>query len=73
MRLVVLGMCALLAVGMLATTFLAIWSTRRAKASTAVFRQTWPRELAWAAIPCLMALAAAILAVVAIISTSTPH
>jgi len=73
MRLVILAMCALLAAGMVATMFLAIWSTRPVSASLTAFRQSLAAELVWAAIPGLMVLAAAILAVVAMISTHTGH
>jgi hypothetical protein len=68
MRLVLLGMCALVAAGVFAAMFLAIRSTRRARAAPAAFRQSFATELVWAAIPCLMILAAAIPAVIDIVS-----
>jgi cytochrome c oxidase subunit II len=68
MRLVILGMCSLVAVGVFAAMFLAIWSTRRAAAAPTPFRQSFVSELVWAAIPCLMVLAAAIPAAIAIVS-----
>ena len=68
MRLVILGMCSLVAVGVFAAMFLAIWSTRRAAAAPTHFRQSFVSELVWAAIPCLMMLAAAIPAAIAIVS-----
>jgi heme/copper-type cytochrome/quinol oxidase subunit 2 len=71
MRLVILGMCALVAAGVFAAMFLAIWSTRRAPAAPTAFRQSFATELVWAAIPCLMMLAAAIPAVIAIVSAHT--
>ena len=69
MRFVILGMCALVATGVFIAMFLAIWSTRRAPAAQATFRQSAATELVWAAIPCLMILAAAIPAIIGIIST----
>ena len=68
MRLVMLGMCALLAAGVFSAMFLSIWSTRRAPAADATLRQHFAAELVWAAIPWLMMLAAAIPAVIAIVS-----
>ena len=71
MRLVILGMCALVAAGVFAAMFLAIWSTRRAPPGPTAIRQKFATELVWAAIPCLMMLAAAIPAVIAIASAPT--
>ena len=71
MRLVILGMCALLAIGVFTAMFVSIWSTRPAPAAPPAFRQSVVRELVWAAIPCLMMLAAAIPAVIAIVSGQT--
>lgn len=68
MRLVILGVCALLAAGVFAAMFLSIWSTRRATAADTTFRQSLATELVWAAIPCLMMIAAAIPAAIAIAS-----
>jgi heme/copper-type cytochrome/quinol oxidase subunit 2 len=66
MRFVILGMCCVLAAGVLAAMFLAIWSTRRtAERAPALGLAS---ELVWAAIPCLMILAAATAAVMAIVS-----
>ena len=69
MRLVVMGMCALVATGVFAAMFVSIWSTRRATAAApTALQQSFGVELVWAAIPCLMILAAAIPAVVALVS-----
>lgn len=73
MRLVILGMCALVAAGVFAAMFLAIWSTRRAPGTPTAFRQSFATEVVWAAIPCLMLLAAAIPAVIGIVSAPTGH
>jgi heme/copper-type cytochrome/quinol oxidase subunit 2 len=64
-------MCALVAAGVFAAMFVSIWSTRRAPAAPTAFRQSFATELVWAAIPCLMILAAAIPAVIAIVSAHT--
>ena len=71
MRFVILGMCALFAAGVFAAMFLSIWSTRRAPTAPSAFRQSLATELVWASIPCLMILAAAIPAVIAIASAHT--
>jgi heme/copper-type cytochrome/quinol oxidase subunit 2 len=64
-------MCGLLAAGVFAAMFVSIWSTRRAPAASTALRQSFATELVWAAIPCLMMLAAAIPAVIAIASADT--
>jgi heme/copper-type cytochrome/quinol oxidase subunit 2 len=72
MRRVVMGLCALAAAGVFAAMFLAICSSRRATAATpTALRQSFAMELVWAAIPCLMILAAAVPAVIAIVSAHT--
>ena len=68
MRLVVLGLCSLVAAGVFAAMFLAIWGTRRTAERAPTFGQHFASELVWAAIPCLIVLAAAIPAVMAIVS-----
>jgi heme/copper-type cytochrome/quinol oxidase subunit 2 len=72
MRLVVTGMCAVVVAGVFATMFVSIWSTRhRVDAHLPELRQAVAMELVWAAIPCLMILAAAVPAVIAIVSAHT--
>jgi heme/copper-type cytochrome/quinol oxidase subunit 2 len=71
MRLVILGMCALVTAGVFAAMFVSIWSTRRARTASTAFGQSFATELVWAAIPCLMILAAAVPAVIAIASAHT--
>lgn len=66
MRLAILTLCTLLALGVFTTMFLSIWSSRRDDSRPPSLRQTLAAELVWAAIPCLMILAAAIPAVIAI-------
>jgi heme/copper-type cytochrome/quinol oxidase subunit 2 len=68
MRLFILEMCALVSAGVFAAMFFAIWRTRRARPARTAFRQRFATELVWAAIPCLMMLAAAIPAAIAIVS-----
>ena len=70
MRLVILGLCVLVAVGVFATMFLSIWSTRRGRAGQSLPRQHLAAELVWSAIPCLMIVAAAIPAIMAVAATS---
>ena len=67
MRFILLGLCGLLAVGVFSTMFLSLWSTRRCAARAGAFRQSLATEFIWTAIPCLMMLAAAIPAVVAVV------
>ena len=70
MRLIILILCVLVAVGVFATMFLSIWSSRPGDASQRSGRQHVAAEFVWAAIPCLMIVAAAIPAVIAIASSS---
>ena len=67
MPLLILALSALLGAGVIATTLVALWNTRDS-ARPATVRDSFATELVWAAIPCLMLLAAAIPAVVAIAS-----
>jgi heme/copper-type cytochrome/quinol oxidase subunit 2 len=71
MRLVVMGTCALVATGVFVAMFVSIWSARHRDAHPPVLRQSVAVELVWAAIPCLMILAAAVPAVIAIVSAHT--
>jgi heme/copper-type cytochrome/quinol oxidase subunit 2 len=68
MRVIILGMCALLAAGVLGAMVVSVWSSRRTADRTPDFRQGIVAELVWAAIPCLMVIAAAIPAAIAIIA-----
>jgi heme/copper-type cytochrome/quinol oxidase subunit 2 len=70
MRLIILTLCALVAVGVFATMFLSIWGSHRSGARQPSTRQNVAAELVWAAIPCLMIVAAAIPAVIAIAASS---
>ena len=55
-----LGLCALFAAGVFGAIVLSIWSTRRSADRVPDFRQGIVAEFVWAAIPCLMVVAAAI-------------
>ena len=70
MRFAILTLCALVALGVFATMFAAIWSSRRDGSDARSARQHLAMELVWAAIPCLMIVAAAIPAVIAIAAPS---
>ncbi len=69
MRVIILGMCAFLAAGVVGATLLSIWSTRRSPDRVPDFCQGIMAELVWAAIPCLMVVAAAIPASIAILGS----
>jgi heme/copper-type cytochrome/quinol oxidase subunit 2 len=69
MRVAILSLCVLLAAGVFTAMFVSIWSTRRSGACQSALRQSLTTEVVWAAIPCLMIVAAAIPAVVAIFTT----
>ena len=68
MRLVVLEMCALFVIAVLAVVSLAIWSTRGASGAQTTPRQRFATGIVWAAIPGLMMLAAAALAVIGVVA-----
>jgi heme/copper-type cytochrome/quinol oxidase subunit 2 len=68
MRIVILAMCALLATGVFAAILLSVWGTRASADRAAGRRQTIVAELVWALIPCLMIIAVAIPAAIAIVA-----
>jgi len=68
MRLALLMMCSVVTAGVFAAMFLAIWSSSRKDSRPPFFRQNLAVEVVWAAIPCLIVLAAAIPAAIAIAS-----
>jgi len=73
MRVVILAMCGLIAGGVFVTMLLSLWGTRCVDGCTQPLRQSAVSELVWAAIPCLMVIAAAIPAVLAIMTSSPGH
>ena len=70
MRLIILMACVLVAAGVFTAMFFAIWSSHRAASQAASSRHSLATELVWAAIPCLMIVAAAYPAVRAVTASS---
>jgi heme/copper-type cytochrome/quinol oxidase subunit 2 len=68
MRVLILGMCGVVAAGVFLAMYLSVWSSRDDPGSTAAFRRNVVSELVWVTIPILMLVAAAIPAVTAILS-----
>ena len=68
MRVVILGMCGLVAGGVFAIMFLAIWNSRRASDHGQHFPPSAMTEFLWVAISCLMVIAAVTPAVIAIVA-----
>jgi len=60
-------MCGLFVAGVFITMFISLLGTRQPPGRLPGFRQSLRTELVWAAIPCLMFLAAAIPAVIGIV------
>jgi heme/copper-type cytochrome/quinol oxidase subunit 2 len=69
MRTVVFALCALFTLGIFVTMLVSIWSTRNRIETQPRSGQSLAGELVWAAIPCLMIVAAAIPAGVAILTS----
>ena len=65
MRLIILIVCALVASGVFAQMFFAIWNSRR-EVRSASSRRSVAMEFVWTTIPCLMIVAAASPAAIAI-------
>ena len=70
MRRIMLILCALIAGGVFAAMFFAIWRSHRRASPAPSYRQSLASELVWAAIPCLIVVAAAFPAVAAIAAAS---
>ena len=66
MRRIILILCALIAAGVFAAMFFVIWSSHRRASPAPSYRESLASELVWAAIPCLIIVAAAFPAVAAI-------
>jgi cytochrome c oxidase subunit 2 len=73
MRIVIFGMSVFVAVAVFVTMFLSILSTRGSGEGDASFRQSVFVEIVWALIPCLMVVAAAVPAAIAIVSSHAAH
>jgi len=71
MRVVILCLCTLVAGGVFTAILLSVWCNRDSAGRARDFRQNMVAELVWAAIPCLMVIAAAIPAAIAI--AAAPH
>ena len=71
MRVIVFVLCALFTLGIFVTMLVSIWSTRDRGETQLRHGQSLAGELVWAAIPCLMIIAAAIPAGVAILTPSS--
>jgi len=69
MRILILELCAVLVAGVFAAMFVALWGTRRSAGRLEHFRQSATAEVVWAAIPCLMLIAAALPAARLIVAT----
>jgi hypothetical protein len=66
MRVVILGLCTLVAGGVFTAILLSVWCSRGSAGRAADLRQGMVAELVWAAIPCLIVIAASIPAAIAI-------
>jgi heme/copper-type cytochrome/quinol oxidase subunit 2 len=70
---VILGVCAVVAGGTFLAMYLSVWSTRDHSERAAAFRQHIVSELVWVTIPILMLIAAALPAVIAVMSGGSAH
>jgi heme/copper-type cytochrome/quinol oxidase subunit 2 len=68
MRVVILGMCGVVAAGVFLMMYLSVWSTRSQPERAATYRQHIVSELVWLTIPILMLIAAAVPAALAVMS-----
>jgi heme/copper-type cytochrome/quinol oxidase subunit 2 len=68
MRVVILGMCGVVAAGVFLMMYLSVWSTRSHPERAATYRQHIVSELVWLTIPILMLIAAAVPAALAVMS-----
>lgn len=71
MRVVMLGVCALLAAGVFATMFVTICRSHAVSDVPPGVRRRLTIELVWAAIPCLLVVAAFVPAVVKVLEESS--
>ena len=73
MRLVLLMVCMLVAAGVFAVILFQTWSSHRAAALPTSLPRSLAAELLWAAVPCLMLVAAATPAVIAIVKANASN
>jgi heme/copper-type cytochrome/quinol oxidase subunit 2 len=71
MRVIVLIACTFIAAAVFGAMFLSLWSTRELSEGEPRLRQSRMAEIIWAVIPCLMMVAAALPAAIAILARST--
>jgi cytochrome c oxidase subunit 2 len=70
MRIVILGICALLTALVFATMLVVIWKSRRSGDVGARFHRSAAVEVVWAVIPCVMFVACAVPAVRLIVASA---
>jgi len=68
MRVVILGMCGVVAAGVFVAMYLSVWSTRSHPERAATYHQHIVSEFVWLTIPILMVIAAAVPAAIAVMS-----
>ena len=70
MRIVILGICAMLTALVFAAMFVAIWRSRRSSDAATRFHCSLAVELMWAVIPCVMLVACVVPAVRQIVASA---
>jgi heme/copper-type cytochrome/quinol oxidase subunit 2 len=68
MRVVILGVCGVVAAGVFVMMYLSVWSTRSNPERAVTYRQHIVSEFVWLTIPILMLIAAAVPAAMAVMS-----
>ena len=71
MRIVILGMCAMLTAVVFAAMLVAIWKSRRSSHAATRFHRSAAVEVVWAVIPCVMLVACAVPAARLIVASAT--
>jgi heme/copper-type cytochrome/quinol oxidase subunit 2 len=70
MRILILGICAMLTALVFAAMLVAIWKSRRSSDAATRFHHSAAADLAWAVIPCVMLVACAVPAVRLIVASA---
>jgi len=73
MRLIILAICGVVAGAVFVLMFLSIWSSRGTSERSQQFHHSAVSEAVWVAIPWVMIVAAAIPAVIAIMTSRSGH
>jgi heme/copper-type cytochrome/quinol oxidase subunit 2 len=73
MRVVILGLCGLVAAGVFLVMYLSVWNTRSHPERASTYRQHIVSEFVWLTIPVLMLIAAAVPAAMAVMSGGPAH